>query len=80
MELESAEEVAVLLGEVLTPSELHDVELRWEIMEMLAAGTPQRQIAAKLGVSLCKITRGAKYLKSGGSVVTRLAGKERGRE
>jgi TrpR family trp operon transcriptional repressor len=32
-------------------------------MKMLKAGIPQRKIASELGISLCKITRGAKVLK-----------------
>lgn len=35
---------------------------------MLAEGIPQRQIAEELGVSLCKITRGARILKQTDSV------------
>jgi TrpR family transcriptional regulator, trp operon repressor len=52
------------LGEVLTPAERHDLALRWELMRRLDMGTPQRQIASDLGISLCKITRGAKVLKN----------------
>jgi TrpR family transcriptional regulator, trp operon repressor len=51
------------LGEVLTPAELRDLGLRWELMGKLSSGISQRQIAAELGISLCKITRGAKILK-----------------
>jgi TrpR family trp operon transcriptional repressor len=51
------------LGEVLTPAELRDLSLRWELMRKLSQGISQRQIAAELGISLCKITRGAKILK-----------------
>jgi TrpR family trp operon transcriptional repressor len=51
------------LGEILTPAELHDLALRWELMHKLSKGDSQRQIASELGISLCKITRGAKILK-----------------
>ena len=51
------------LTEMLTPSERRDLALRWELMRQLKKGIPQRQIAAELGISLCKITRGAKILK-----------------
>jgi TrpR family trp operon transcriptional repressor len=37
-------------------------------MKMLKAGIPQRKIASELGISLCKITRGAKVLKDPGAV------------
>jgi TrpR family trp operon transcriptional repressor len=56
------------LGEILTPSEQRDLALRWELMRRLKKGVPQRQIAKELGISLCKITRGAKILKQDHSV------------
>lgn len=68
-------ETETFLGELLTPAELHDLVLRWELMELLEQGVSQRQIAARLGVSLCKITRGAKILKRPGSVAARLLAK-----
>jgi TrpR family trp operon transcriptional repressor len=60
------------LGEVLTPAERHDLALRWELMRRLDMGTPQRQIASDLGISLCKITRGAKVLKNSESISRKL--------
>ena len=60
------------MKEVFTPSELEDISKRWKVMEMLERGHSQRSIATKLGVSLCKITRGSKVLKTGGSVSRRL--------
>lgn len=51
------------LNELLTPGELHDIGLRWELVELLVDGVSQRQVASRLGISLCKITRGAKILK-----------------
>ena len=56
------------LEEILTPAEREDLSLRWQLMQMLTEGIPQRQIAETLGVSLCKITRGAKILKQNNSV------------
>lgn len=68
--------VSSFLKELLTPGEFHDLGLRWELVELLAAGMSQRQIAAKLGISLCKITRGAKILKKRkGAVAELIAGK-----
>jgi TrpR family trp operon transcriptional repressor len=52
-----------LLDEILTPAELRDLALRWELMKRLHAGVAQRRIAAELGISLCKITRGSRILK-----------------
>lgn len=64
--------IASFLQELLTPGELHDLGLRWELVELLAVGMSQRQIAAKLGISLCKITRGAKILKKRNGAVAEL--------
>jgi TrpR family trp operon transcriptional repressor len=57
-----------LLDELLTPAERKDLALRWRLMRMLADGVPQRAISAKLGISLCKITRGSRILRQRGSV------------
>ncbi len=56
------------LEEMLTPAERKDLALRWALMQRLMDGVPQRHIAEELGVSLCKITRGAKILKQNDSI------------
>lgn len=60
------------LEEMLTPAEQRTMELRWRLMQLLARGVPQRDIASQLGVSLCKITRGARILKREQSVARAL--------
>ena len=65
-------EMETFLAELLTPNELHDLVLRWELLELLEEGVSQRQVAAALGISLCKITRGAKILKRPGSIAARV--------
>ena len=57
-----------LLRELFTPAEIQDVALRWRLMKMLHKGIPQREIASELGISLCKITRGSRVLKTRNSV------------
>jgi len=56
-----------LIGEflacLLTPTELREVSSRWALVREIDAGTTQREIARKMGLSLCKITRGSKELK-----------------
>ncbi len=59
------------LQEMLTPREYHDFTLRWELMELLVDGVPQRKIAEQLGISLCKITRGARILKAKNGIVAK---------
>lgn len=58
-----------LFEELFTPSESKDITLRWKLMKLLKSGHTQRDIASELGISLCKITRGAKVLKKRGSYV-----------
>lgn len=54
-----------LLFALLTPREREEIALRWQLVQLLAEGLSQRAIASRLGISLCKITRGARELKSG---------------
>jgi TrpR family transcriptional regulator, trp operon repressor len=61
-------ELDAFLDEIFTRPERRDFALRWRLMEMLHAGISQRAIAARLGVSLCKITRGSKIVKNRASV------------
>ena len=50
---------------ILTPRERSIVALRWELVQRLAKGETHRSIAEKLGISLCKTTRGSHELKHG---------------
>jgi TrpR family trp operon transcriptional repressor len=60
-----AEEIHEVLHALLTPREREKITLRWKLVCMLEKGMTQRAIAAELGVSLCKITRGSHELKFG---------------
>jgi len=64
-------EVCSFLQELLTDNERLDIALRWHLLELLNDGVSQRKIAEKLGISLCKITRGSKLLKDSSSVARR---------
>ena len=57
------------LKSILTPAELRDLNLRWELVKMLDRGISQRQIASELHISLCKITRGSRELKKKNSIL-----------
>lgn len=61
-----------LFREIFTEKELSDLVLRWELMKGLHRGETQRSIAARHGISLCKITRGSRLLKDPNSVINRL--------
>ncbi len=65
-------EMERLFGEIFTPAELRAFELRWKLLEELSEGRAQREIAHDLGISLCKITRGAKLLKKEDGVLRRV--------
>ncbi|HON12169.1 MAG TPA: Trp family transcriptional regulator [Chitinispirillaceae bacterium] len=66
------ETVLKFLREIFTRPELEDLALRWRLLKMLHNGIPQRKIASELGISLCKITRGAKLVRDSKSVVNSL--------
>lgn len=48
---------------LLTPNEINEVASRWALVKLITEGMSQRKIAEKLGLSLCKITRGSRELK-----------------
>lgn len=66
------EDVEKFLNEILTENERKDLSLRWDLMRKLHDGIPQRAISSELGISLCKITRGSKILKSGDSIINKI--------
>ncbi|TWI71822.1 Trp operon repressor family [Desulfobotulus alkaliphilus] len=63
-EIRDPAEMEGFLREILTPREIADICLRWQLLKELYAGEPQRRIAERHGISLCKITRGSRILKS----------------
>jgi len=58
-----------LLHEILTPQEIDTLVLRWELLKLLDQGLSQREVARRLGISLCKITRGSRELKKENSAI-----------
>ena len=60
---DSLAEMEKALCDLLTASELDDVARRLQIIEMLAEGIPQRQIANQLGVGIATVSRGSNILK-----------------
>ena len=67
--LRTEKEIIQLFQEIFTPDEISIISKRWRILSMLSKGETQREIAKKLKVSLCKITRGSKILKEKKSIV-----------
>lgn len=67
----------VLLQDLLTSKEYESLAERWQIVQFLHKGVPQRDIAEQLGVSISKITRGSKVLQEGaGGILTALGKKK----
>jgi len=60
-----ADEVYDVFQAILTPREREKIALRWKLVCLLEKGVTQRAIASRLGISLCKITRGSHELKFG---------------
>lgn len=60
------------LQEILTANEVTEIARRWRLLRLLHQGRPQREIAASLHLSLCKITRGSKELKKDGSIIKKI--------
>jgi len=54
-----------LLQDLLTPNERESLAERWQIIQLLAKGMPQRDVAHTLGVSISKVTRGSRVLQEG---------------
>lgn len=61
-------EMSIFLEEIFSKKEVEDFSLRWQLLNDLYLGKSQRHIATRHGISLCKITRGAKILKQDGSM------------
>ncbi|MDR0569283.1 MAG: trp operon repressor [Spirochaetaceae bacterium] len=58
-----AELIEGFLRCLLTPAEAADIAGRWALVKALQEKVPQREIACRFGISLCKITRGSRELK-----------------
>ena len=76
-QVNDTEAMMQFIDEIFTPAERHNIALRWRLMQMLREGVSQRLIAEELGISLCKITRGSKILKSSGSITSKLLNSEK---
>ena len=70
--LSDPNDVERFFEDVFTKAETRDIALRWRIFQLLDEGVTQRAIAERLGVSLCKITRGSRFLKDPESVVRKI--------
>ena len=61
---EDSNTLLAFMEDILTPTELDELLLRWQIVRELEHGTSQRKISEKLGVSIATITRGSRMLRN----------------
>jgi TrpR family trp operon transcriptional repressor len=60
---EDKKKIEEFLHSLLTKAEVRAIAARWTLVKEITRGTPQRDIARKYALSLCKITRGSRELK-----------------
>ncbi|HVA96823.1 MAG TPA: Trp family transcriptional regulator [Candidatus Acidoferrales bacterium] len=63
--VQSKKEMEALLRAILTPQELEELPKRLMIFEQLKKGTPQHEIAKKIGVGVATVTRGSLEIQRG---------------
>lgn len=63
--LDTAVDLVSYMQDILTPQELEELALRWQIVRLLDAGMPQREIASTLKCSVTTVSRGSRQLKYG---------------
>jgi TrpR family trp operon transcriptional repressor len=67
--------ITSFLRSLLTPPEIADIAARWALVKALHDKVPQREIAKRFGLSLCKITRGSRELKKPDSTFIKILAK-----
>ena len=65
--------MAAFLRDLCTPAECVDLAKRWRLVQELLSGKSQRTVARELRMSLCRITRGARYVSDSSSALGRAA-------
>jgi len=65
LSLKSVKDCEAFFRDLCTLEELKEIVERWEIVRLLAAGQPYREIADRLGVSTTTVGRVATWLNNG---------------
>ncbi len=66
-EISDTKEMNAVLEALLTGKELEEIARRVQIFRLLAEPMTQREVAARLGVGIATVTRGAHAIKSAGA-------------
>jgi TrpR family trp operon transcriptional repressor len=56
--------MALFLKDLLTQQELVEIKRRWQIINLLDSGLPQRSVAKKLKIAIATVSRGSRMLKN----------------
>ena len=70
--VDDAETMYRFFNSILTKDEIRTIASRWELVKLLYEGVSQRNIGKKLGLSLCKITRGSRELRKQNSILKKI--------
>lgn len=69
---QSTHEMILFLQAILTPDELEQTALRWQIIKRLLNSDSQRDVAEQLNISLATITRGSREIKHGSGIFQKI--------
>jgi len=65
LNVDTDKDMLLLLQGLLTLGELKEIASRLQIVKMLKAGVPQREIASTLNVGIATVTKGSREIKRG---------------
>ncbi len=68
----SRKDLQNLLIDILSPAEIEDISDRIHIFKELLKNNSQREVSAKLKVSIAKVTRAAHVIKYGSGVLSKV--------
>lgn len=63
---ESAGKLRLLVQDLFTEEEMATVLERWQALSLLLEGQTHREVQARVGISISKVTHAANLLKAGG--------------
>jgi TrpR family trp operon transcriptional repressor len=62
--IDSEKEADLLIQDLFTPQEVGVLSERWQLIQLLAKGVTQREIADTLNVSISTVTRGSRAIQA----------------